>query len=512
MAAVDGDDHIVRYANPAFHQLLGRENDTLVGTKFEDVVPSIGVGVGSVLIDRVLATGRLQQQPVEGRDPGVVGVPCTNWLLSMWPVGDEMALGVVIHVTDLCFSEDLLRESTTINEALLLSAIREHELRDALIQSEERYRALYGALPVAAFLCDKQGVIQNYNARAAELWGRRPEIGVERCSTVMTLFRMNGVPLLPEENFVAQVLLDGIPIRNVEMLIERPDGSRIPITINFSALRGRDGEILGAVTSFDDISERIKAEEAMVKAQAALTELAAVLEHRVVERTAELLSSNEQLQGFTYSVAHDLRQQIRGISMNASMVLNDNIGALDAGKQGNLRRLVQCAKQLGTLVDDLLGYARLTKLEPKAIPFNLSEMAGEVSRYVLDQIYCNPDTRFEIDPGLTAVGDPMMVQIVLGNLIDNACKYSAQTPKPVVEIGQDDQGFFVRDNGIGFEMEYAHKLFLPLERLHAAHEYSGTGIGLANVKRIIERHGGRVWAESELGKGSTFHFTLTSAP
>ncbi len=507
MLAVDGS-HLVRYANPAFYRLLGKQEDEVLGLRYDEVVPSIVGVVSSSLIDRVFETGNQEQQTEKGRPGGIVGVPGSNWLLSMWAVPDEQPLGVMIHVTDLAISEALLQESTTINEALLLSAIREHELAGALAESEERYRALYGALPVAAFLCDCNAVIQNYNPRAAELWGREPLIGVERHCGSLNLYLMDGTPMPHSQSPIMSVLRTGLAVRNVEVLMDRPDGTRIPVTVNFSALRDPVGEIVGAVTSFDDISERIEAERAMLQAQAELTELAAVLEERVQERTAELMFSNDELEGFTYSVAHDLRQQIRGVSINAAIVLADAGEVLDAQNRDLLRRLEQSAKQLGKLVDDLLGYARLARLEPEKKPFDLSELAREVSRQVVDREYCSSKTQFSVAPGLTARGDPTMVKFALENLIDNACKYSALTAEPLVEVGQDEQGFFVRDNGIGFDMAYVHKLFQPFERLLRGNDYPGTGIGLANVKRIVEKHGGRVWADSEPGEGSTFHFTL----
>lgn len=258
-----------------------------------------------------------------------------------------------------------------------------------------------------------------------------------------------------------------------------------------------DGILVHAVEVTEQVLVRKKVEE-----------LAQELEKRVERRTAELLHANEQLQGFTYSVAHDLRQQIRGISVNASIILSDLGDRLDRESQGHLQRLVRSAKQLAALVDDLLKYAKLAKLNPSLDNVNLSELAQEIANHMYDFQVCAQDAKFSIEPNLEVTGDAAMLRLVLENLLDNACKYSSLTADPLIEFGRDEQGFFVRDNGVGFDMAYAHKLFQPFERLHGDEKYAGTGIGLANVKRIIEKHGGRVWAQSEPGKGASFRFTL----
>lgn len=261
----------------------------------------------------------------------------------------------------------------------------------------------------------------------------------------------------------------------------------------------------GAVT---DVSQRRTAELALQQSEAKLRQLAASLEEQVRDRTAELMSANEQLQGFTYSVAHDLRQQIRGINSNASILRQDIVHALNEDNAQTLTRLIESSRRLGTLVDDLLNYARLGKQAPVKADVDLTTVAREIVDYLGETNRCSEAVEFKIAEGLTAKGDPSMLRLVIENLFDNACKYSSREETPQVEFGRDGEAFFVRDNGIGFDMRYVDKLFQPFERLHRHTEYSGTGIGLANVKRIIEKHGGRVWAEGEPGKGSSFFFSL----
>jgi CHASE1-domain containing sensor protein/nitrogen-specific signal transduction histidine kinase len=231
------------------------------------------------------------------------------------------------------------------------------------------------------------------------------------------------------------------------------------------------------------------------------------LEKRVEERTAQLLSANEQLQGFAYSVAHDLRQQIRGISSNAAMALED-APAMQPELRDTLQRLARSAKQLGTLVDDLLAFSRLERLIPEFTLVDISAIAQDVAAHLKEDNPRYRTAQIVIDPHLEAMGDLTLLRVAIENLIDNALKYSASSEAPVIRVGKVGDAFFIRDNGVGFEMEYAHKLFEPFERLHRDDTIEGTGIGLANVRRIIEKHGGRVWAESLPGQGATFYFTL----
>jgi len=259
-----------------------------------------------------------------------------------------------------------------------------------------------------------------------------------------------------------------------------------------------------------EIAEKAVAALAESEAKIRITaeETRALLEAEVKHRTADLLAANEQLQGFTYSVAHDLRQQIRGISSNASILLLDASDALDNESKRTLDRLVDSARKLATLVDDLLGYARLGRQEPNKVPFDFSALAEEVAAFQIERGKCSTNTVFKIEPGLYARGDLLLIRIVVENLLDNACKYSRKTEYPVIEVGHADRGFYIRDNGIGFDMQFQPKLFQPFERLHPESEFTGTGIGLANVKRIVEKHGGKVWAEGKAGAGATFHFSL----
>jgi two-component system sensor histidine kinase/response regulator len=232
------------------------------------------------------------------------------------------------------------------------------------------------------------------------------------------------------------------------------------------------------------------------------------LEERVKERTTQLLEANEQLKGFTYSIAHDFRQHIRNINVNAAIVLAEASGAL--GKyEPNVVRIHEVAQLMNQMTDDLLTYARMRSQTLRLVEIDLTALGQEISE-TLKSSY--PNSEFRVAEHLNVCADHTMIRIVLENLLDNAFKYSKNAAAPFVEMGKDGESFFVRDNGIGFDMAYASKLFLPFERLVAEGEFVGTGMGLANVKRILDRHNGSVWVDSEPGKGATFHFSLTPAP
>ncbi|RYG39586.1 PAS domain S-box protein [bacterium] len=228
------------------------------------------------------------------------------------------------------------------------------------------------------------------------------------------------------------------------------------------------------------------------------------LERAVTERTKELESANRELEGFTYSVSHDLRAPLRSIIANSRMLLEDAPAGLTEEQLGMLDRQAVNAKRLGDLIDDLLKLSRIGRQEMRLEPVDMTGLAREVTDEISDR---EPGRlTFNLQEGMRAYGDHRLLRFVWLNLLENAAKFSP--PGSIVHAGEDESGFFVRDEGIGFDPEYARKLFEPFERLVRDDEFPGTGIGLANVKRIVERHSGEVWAIGELGKGATFRFRL----
>lgn len=245
-----------------------------------------------------------------------------------------------------------------------------------------------------------------------------------------------------------------------------------------------------------DISDRKRAERA-------IQEMNSRLEERVAERTKQLESANQELLGFTYSVSHDLRTPLRAIVSNSRILREELADDLNPDALGHLKRLETNALKMAELIENLLQFARMGQIEIRSHRTDLSAMAEEIG----EELRAVRDGSLVVQPGMVIDGDSDMIRIVLLNLMDNAWKYVPPFQKPEVEVGITDQGvFFVRDNGIGFDMRYVDKIWKPFERLHRDSEYAGTGIGLANSKRIVNRHGGDIWAESAPGKGTTMYF------
>lgn len=249
--------------------------------------------------------------------------------------------------------------------------------------------------------------------------------------------------------------------------------------------------------------ERRRSEAERNLAEENLRQLTAELEEKVRLRTADL-------EGFAYSIAHDMRQHIRGVSVNAAMVMNEAYDIMPKDTRENLERLVHAARHLSKLTDDILTHTKIGVRDISKSEVDLSEMVQRMSTEIVARSHSNPNTKVQVEPGVTALADPSMISLVIENLLDNACKFSAGVAEPRVSFGRDDQGYFFSDNGIGFDSKYSEKIFHAFERLEPS--YEGTGIGLASVRRIVERHGGRVWAESEPEKGTTIRFTLGSMP
>jgi PAS domain S-box-containing protein len=239
------------------------------------------------------------------------------------------------------------------------------------------------------------------------------------------------------------------------------------------------------------------------------------LEQRVQQRTTELAASNKELEAFCYSVSHDLRAPLRSIDGFNALVLEKCRDNLDAQSLDYLQRTRDAAQQMGQLINDLLQLSRVTRCELHHEPVDLSALANNIADD-LKQSHPDRQVNFAIQPGVVARGDPRLLRVVMQNLLNNAWKFTSLQRQPRVEFGARRENnltiYFVRDNGAGFDMTYAHKLFAPFQRLHSVTEFPGTGVGLANVQRIVQRHGGRVWAEGVVGHGATFHFTLQAEP
>ena len=273
-----------------------------------------------------------------------------------------------------------------------------------------------------------------------------------------------------------------------------------------------EGRIAGRTAELAQANTQL--ERKVVEHQHARTEITALnltLESRVSQRTAQLEEANQQMESFGYSVSHDLRAPLRAIMGYARILDADHGHRLDAEGMDLLRVISDNSRKMGQLIDDLLAFSRMSRQPFVVGPVNMGELARDAVR---DLQAASPDAPMRIEvksmPGL--MGDSHLLRLVWVNLLANAVKFAARNPAALVEAGGcvsgDESVFYVRDNGVGFDMRYYDKLFGVFERLHSAEEFPGTGVGLATVRRVVMRHGGRVWAEGQVGQGATFHFAL----
>ena len=257
-----------------------------------------------------------------------------------------------------------------------------------------------------------------------------------------------------------------------------------------------------------EVSERNRAETALRASDNRLRTLNTELEERVTARTAQLQAANKDLEAFSYSVSHDLRAPIRAIRGFSALLLEDHGTALDAEAQRKLNVVIAEAGRMGSLIDDLLAFSRLGRkaLEPGELDMQ------QLARTVFERLGLGKGVDFRLGSLPRAKGDRSLFEQVWVNLISNAVKFSSKKDSPVIEVGgitaEHEHVYFVRDNGAGFDAAYRDRLFGVFQRLHHDHEFPGTGVGLALVHRIVTRHGGRVWADGELDRGATFHFTV----
>jgi PAS domain S-box-containing protein len=376
----------------------------------------------------------------------------------------------------------------TAGGVLVSSTIRDVTERRKAEEQRSQLAAIVDSSDDAIIGNSLDGIILSWNRGAELLFGYT---AAETLGQPLAMLLPPG-RIGEEPEIITRIQL-GERVQSFETVRRRKDGRDLDVSVTISAIHDSRGNVIGASKLARDVSERKRAEESLARAKEA----------------AELAS--RELESFSYSVAHDLRAPLRGIDGFSQVLLEDYSEKLDAEGQRYLNRVRESAQHMAQLIESLLNLARVTRGDIRREPVDL----GELSRAIADRLKAGQperDVEIRIGDAPGVEGDARLLGLVLENLLGNAWKFTRNQPKARIEFGSSqDNGqtiFFVRDNGAGFDMKFAAKLFGVFQRLHSSREFEGTGIGLATVQRIVIRHGGRIWAEAQVGGGATFFFTL----
>ena len=495
-------DGTIRYESPAIERILGYRPEELVGQNaFDYVHPEDVERVLGVFAEALKS--RAVSPLVEFRFRHADGSWCHLEAIGNNLLDDPNIRGMVVNSRDVTGRKRAEEEVRRLNETLEKQvAERTAQLEEAVTElrtSEERFRALVQHASDIIAVLDHDGTIRYMSPSVEQVLGYRPEemIGKD-CFVHMhpeDVERMVRV-------FAKESSRPGLN-PSVEFRVRHADGSWCHLEAISNNLL-HDPAVKGIVVNSRDATERRRAEEE-------IRLLNQQLERRVIQRTTELQAAIEELESFSYSVSHDLRAPLRAIDGFSQILLEDYEGELDEEGKSYLGRIRNASQRLGWLIDGLLDLSRMTRGEMRRETVDLSALAKAVAE---DLRHDQPERQaeFVISDDLLASGDPVLLMAVIENLLGNAWKFTKTRSRARIEFGVSEadgtRAYFVRDNGIGFDMAYAGKLFDAFQRLHSSSEFEGTGIGLATVQRIVHRHGGRVWAKGEVGVGATFFFTL----
>jgi PAS domain S-box-containing protein len=375
--------------------------------------------------------------------------------------------------------------------------IARQQSEESLRHSEARFRNLLDSAPDAVVITDSAGRIALTNMQTEQLFGYARDELIGQSVDMLLPERYRGRHVGHRAAYVAAPRARAMGAE-LKLAARRRDGTEVPVAISLSPSQTAQGMMV-----FCDIRDITREREVEQRIEA--------MNERLVRDNAELDSLNKELESFSYSVSHDLRAPLRAIDGFSQALLEDYADRLDAGGRDYLERVRNAAQRMGHLIDDLLKLARVTRSEVNRDSVDMGALAREIATGLQEGA---PERAAEIHiaDGLQAHADARLLRIALENLLGNAWKFTAQQAPARIELGETWQdgarAFFVRDNGVGFDMAYAGRLFGAFQRLHQDGQFPGTGIGLATVQRIIRRHGGRVWAEAEAGKGATFYFTI----
>ena len=462
--------------NPAATGIFGYSAAEALGLRVEALVPDYLRAKHRAGMSRYLETGQ-----GDYIDSGaVLDLP------ALHKSGEEIRV-------ELTLSPIVPADGSEVEGRLVLAIVRDvtgrKRVEEALRESEGRFRALIQNALDLVMVTEADGTIRYINPASERVLGYSPE----EMTGTNTADYVHPDDLEKAFAELAEALSEpGVHPVAVETRVRHRDGSwRWLEGIANNMLD--DPGVRGVVFNHRDVTDRKQAER------------------ELAQRAAELAIANAELEQFAYSISHDLRAPLRSATSFSQILLEDYADELDEEGKDYLERVAAAGQRMVQMVEGLLNLSRVMRVEIQRETVDLRALAGSITQGLRQS---DPERRveFAIDGDLVAEGDRRLLKTVLENLLGNAWKFTGKQPRAKIEFGTVEHGdapvYFVRDDGVGFDMAYADKLFRVFQRLHSPDEFEGTGIGLATVARIVRRHGGRVWAEGEVGRGATFYFTL----
>ncbi len=462
--------------NPFLVELLGFAHDEMVGKTVGELSPFRDIESNQAMLERLQQHGyvRYDNLPLETRTGRHIAV---EFVCNVYQAGEEKVIQ--------CNVRDITERKQAEAALVRLAAIVEFS-DDAIIGK------------------DLNSIITSWNKGAEKIFGHAAGEMVGA-----SIMRLIPAGRQAEENQMLERIRRGESVEHFETLRQAKDGRLIAVSVTASPIRDATGLVIGVSKVVHDITVRRAAEEK-------IRQLNVGLEQRVAERTAQLKSANDELEAFSYSVSHDLRAPLRHVMGFVNLLKKDAGPSLSPENLRHLATISDSARRMGALIDDLLAFSRVGRATLQKTGVSLDDLVRETMADFHAETAARNIT-WEIHPLPSVWADRALLRLVLINLLSNAVKFTGHRAGAKIGIGRAPGGdgetvVFVRDNGAGFDPRYAGKLFGVFQRLHRDDEFEGTGIGLANVQRIIHRHGGRVWAEGVEDGGATFYFSLPSRP